>query len=72
MDVPLGGVGGAGRQVSRARVAGPVLTILATEDGDGGTYRCYANNTEGVAVLQASPNHKYNTECILVSTACLY
>ncbi|XP_069192476.1 cell adhesion molecule Dscam2 isoform X3 [Procambarus clarkii] len=54
VDIPLGGVGGAGGglQAARMKVSGPVLNLLTTEDADAGTYRCYANNTEGVAVLQ--------------------
>lgn len=52
-----GGVVGRGRglQGTRHKVWGPVLTILATEDSDSATYRCYANNTEGVAMLQVRP-----------------
>lgn len=63
MEIPVGAVGGVrgsgrgegvggGRQDSRLRVSGPVLTILTTQDSDAGTYRCFANNTEGVAALQ--------------------
>ncbi|XP_037800308.1 Down syndrome cell adhesion molecule-like protein Dscam2 [Penaeus monodon] len=57
VDLPLstlnGMMGGGSRRAgSRVKSTGAVFTILTAEDADTGTYSCYANNTEGVAVLQ--------------------
>ncbi|XP_068204699.1 cell adhesion molecule Dscam2-like [Palaemon carinicauda] len=57
VDIPLSLVAGAGvavvgRRAARVRASGPILYFLTTEDSDTGDYRCYANNTEGMAVLR--------------------